>query len=394
MHCKQIETKTGKRWQCVADASPDPVTGKRRQIRRQGKSKGEARKKVEQAIAALDGDNINESLKKQITFDMVAERWKKLYENTGVKRGSVRVREKELKIMYRHFPKMPIYKITHTKYQDFINKIAPDYARTTVQGVNGTARMVFKQAIRDKLIKENPTDDVVIPRKRKTVEEIETDKIEEKYLERWELEQFLKAVRERGLDLDLERFYLLAFSGMRSGELCALKWSDIKGNDIRITKTLYNEDNNMKKYELVPPKTEGSIRTISMENEIMDLLKSHRKRQMRVKYRPDDYHNGNFVFARPNGYPYIQKTIGNRMRRLLQYTDIKKTATPHIFGHTHISMMTEAGIDLATIMERVGHEDIKTTTQIYTHVTKKMKKDASDKMKTLYENAISDIKIK
>jgi integrase len=394
VQCKQIETKTGKRWQCVADASPDPVTGKRRQIRRQGKSKGEARKKVEQAIAALDGDNINESMKKQITFDMVAERWKKLYENTGVKRGSVRVREKELKIMYRHFPKMPIYKITHTKYQDFINKIAPDYARTTVEGVNGCARMVFKQAIKDKLIKENPTDDVVIPRARKTVEEIETDKIEEKYLERHELEQFLKAVKEHGLDLDLERFYLLAFSGMRSGELCALKWSDITDNDIRITKTIYNEDNNMKKYELVPPKTEGSIRTISMENEIMDLLKSHRKRQMRVKYRPDDYHNGNFVFARPNGYPYIQKTVGNRMRRLLQYTNIKKPATPHIFRHTHISMMTEAGIDLATIMERVGHEDIKTTTQIYTHVTKKMKKDASDKMKTLYENALSDIKIK
>jgi integrase len=382
------------RWQCVADASPDPVTGKRRQIRRQAVRQADAKKKVEKAIAALDNDNVSDTMKKQVTFDMVAERWIKIYESTGVKRGSVRVREKELKIINGHFAKTPVYKISHSKYQDFINKIAPDYARTTVQGVNGTARMVFKQAIKDKLIKDNPADDVVIPRKRRTVEEIETDKIEEKYLERHELEQFLQAVREHGLDLDLERFYLLAFSGMRSGELCALKWSDIKGNDIRITKTLYNEDNNMKKYELVPPKTSGSIRTISMENEIMDLLKSHRKRQMRVEYHPEDYHNGNFVFARPNGYPYIQKTIGNRMRRLLQYTDIKKPATPHIFRHTHISMMTEAGIDLATIMERVGHEDIKTTTQIYTHVTKKMKKDASDKMKTLYENALSDIKIK
>ncbi|MDA6151479.1 hypothetical protein OSK18_28765, partial [Escherichia coli] len=70
-------------------------------------------------------------------------------------------------------------------------------------------------------------------------------------MERDELFEFLEAVKRYGLEFDLERFYLLAFSGMRSGELCALKWSDInwETNEIRITKTLYNPDNNMKKYE-------------------------------------------------------------------------------------------------------------------------------------------------
>lgn len=85
------------------------------------------------------------------------------------------------------------------------------------------------------------------------------------------------------------------------------------------------------------------------------------------------------MFSRPNGYPFIQKNIIIRMNRLFEYTNITKKATPHIFRHTHISMMTEARIDLATIMEKVGHEDIKTKTtmKIYTHVTNKMKKDAS-----------------
>ncbi|MEQ6377424.1 tyrosine-type recombinase/integrase [Bacillaceae bacterium S4-13-58] len=53
-------------------------------------------------------------------------------------------------------------------------------------------------------------------------------------------------------------------------------------------------------------------------------------------------------------------------------------------------MLTEAGVDLATIMEKVGHNDIKTTMKIYTHVTKKMKKDVSAKVRTLYENALSE----
>lgn len=85
---------------------------------------------------------------------------------------------------------------------------------------------------------------------------------------------------------------------------------------------------------------------------------------------PDEYHDGNFVFCRANGYPYVQKNINERMDRLLTYTSIKKSATPHIFRHTHISMLTEAGVDLSTIMERVGHDDAQTTLKIYTHVTK------------------------
>jgi hypothetical protein len=53
-------------------------------------------------------------------------------------------------------------------------------------------------------------------------------------------------------------------------------------NEIRITKTLYNENNNMKEYELTPPKTEGSIHTINTEDEITE---SHHKRQMKIKMK-------------------------------------------------------------------------------------------------------------
>ncbi|WP_306798708.1 tyrosine-type recombinase/integrase [Oceanobacillus saliphilus] len=115
---------------------------------------------------------------------------------------------------------------------------------------------------------------------------------------------------------------------------------------------------------------------------------------MKYRHELDEYHDANFIFCRSNGYPFIQKNIIMRMNRLLGYTKIEKHATPHIFRHSHISMMTEAGIDLATIMEKVGHEDMKTTMKIYTHVTNKMKKDASAKVRTLYENALSDINMK
>lgn len=400
MHCREIKTKTGqKRWECFGDGPPDPATGKRKLIKRRGKTQREAKKRVEQAIRLLEEDKIDEGMGKKVTFDMVAAHWLEVYKLTGVKSSTVRIREKEIKILNRYIAKSPIANITHAQYQRLLNEIAPNYVRTTVQGVNTTAGMIFRQAIKDKLIKENPQDGVVVPKKRRTVEEIESDPLEEKYLEREELEEFLKAVREHGLDYDLEWFYLLAFSGMRSGELLALKWTDINfnTNEIRITKTLYNPDNNMKKYELTPPKTEGSIRTITIEDEVMKLLKSRHRRQSKIKmkyrHEMEDYHDANFVFCRSNGYPFIQKNIINRMNRLLGYTKITKEATPHIFRHTHISMMTESGIDLATIMEKVGHEDMKTTMKIYTHVTNKMKKDASAKVRNLYENTLLDLNL-
>ncbi|RKD22588.1 integrase [Ammoniphilus oxalaticus] len=398
MFCEKITLKSGQtRWVCVADGPPDSATGRRNQIRRRGKTRREAMNKVNEVIRGFEIDGIDQRVGKNISFDSLAAEWISTYALTGVKRNTVRIREKEINILNRHIANMPISDISHSMYQRLVNELSAQYARTTVQGVNTTAGMIFKYAVRDKLVKDDPTAGVIVPRKKRTVEEIESDPIEERYLDTNELNDFLDVVLKHGLDLDIERFYLLAFTGMRSGELCALKWSDVdfEKNTIRITKTIYNESNNMREYELTPPKTEGSIRQIELEEEIMQLLKSHRRRRLKIKlsfqHELEEYHDEDFVFCRPNGYPFIQKNIGDRMRRLLAYTNIKKNATPHIFRHSHISMMAEAEIDLATIMERVGHDDPQTTLRIYTHVTKKMKEDASHKISTLYESTLKNI---
>lgn len=393
MYCKELIK--GKKWVCVADGPSDPVTGKRRQISRRGKTKKEAAKRVEDAIRKLEENGIDEKKVRKMTFDKLAAEWLKVYALTGVKKNTVRIRRKEIKILLRYIAKVNVDKISSKMYQDILIDLSKpnkkrkpvSYARNTIEGVHTTAGMIFRYAVQEKLIKESPTTYAVIPKKRKTVEEIENEDIEDKYLEINEVSEFLDVVEKYGLYLDTEWFYLLVFSGMRSGELCALKWSDLTFNKnlVRVTKTLTNETNNMKKYELTPPKTEGSVRTFDIPEYVMNLLKQHKIKQMklleagRLKYK-EDFHEANFVFCRDNGYPFAPKNILVRMERLIEKTTIKKHATPHIFRHTHISMLTAAGVDLATIMERVGHEDIKTTMKIYTHVTKKMKEDASQKI--------------
>lgn len=183
---------------------------------------------------------------------------------------------------------------------------------------------------------------------------------------------------------------------MRPGELVALKKSDLdfKNNTIRISKTLYSENNNMKEYTLDTTKT-NRIRTIDMDLSIMkmlrELVRNNDKHKMKYRTMLDDFHDEDFLFQRGNGYPYIIKNISNRMKRLLGYVDIKKNLTPHSFRHTHISMMTEAGAELSSIMERVGQADPNTTLKVYTHVTNNMKEKSVNNVSNLHSEILDKI---
>lgn len=399
VHFRKRETKAGVVWEAIAHVGHDPVTGKRKQVARRGKTKKEAKERIEKYLRSIQDYGIDENLAKKITFEKIAQEWLKSYEMEGKKKNSIRIRKREIKTLNGYMAKKPIGMISHNFYQSVIYELSKKLERTTVQGINTCAGMIFRFAKKNNLLRDSPNADVVIPKKRKSVDEVRYDKVADKYLEHEELQEFFDVLLKHGLKHDKERFYVLAFSGMRSGELCALKKQDLdfKENTIDINKTIYNEKNNMKEYELTPPKTEGSIRVVTMDKPIMEMLKrvvrSNDEHKMQYRTILDDYHDEDFLFSRPNGYPFAQKNLLVRMNRLMDKTNIKKHATPHIFRHTHISMLAEAGVDLPTIMQRVGHEDIDTTMQIYTHVTNKMKKDATTKIENLYGNILEKAEI-
>ncbi|AZN43392.1 tyrosine-type recombinase/integrase [Paenibacillus albus] len=387
--------KQGYKWVCIKDGPPDPVTGKRNQIERRGDTKKEAEARVDAALASLKNDGINQKKIKSLHFEQVAEEWIEAYSRGPVKKSTVRSRKNSIDIINKFIASVNIDKITHRTHQNILNELFDKgYSRSHIESAHVTANLIYKYAILVKYRKDNPATGATIPVKSVTVEEIENNPIEEKYLEKNELTELLNAVVQHGLPDDKEMFYLMAFSGMRSGEMIALKDTDFNfdTNEMRVTKTLYNPDNNAKKYELTPPKTKGSIRTIDLDPTIIDLVKEHIKRQKKIRmsvmhFNPE-YHDEKFLFCNEDGYPIIQKTVNRRLERLITKTSIKKKATSHIFRHTHISMLAEAGVDLPTIMKRVGHDDPKTTLQIYTHVTDKMKKDAGEKVNIHFKDIL------
>lgn len=403
MFCERITLKSGKvSWRCIADGPRNPVTGKRRQIERRGKTRREARQRVEDVLRSLEEDGIDERLSKSITFEQVAKKWLDVYAISGVKPGSIRIREKEVNILCKYFAKVPIIDVTHNMYQNALKKLNEDgnngkpYAENTIKGVNTCANMIFNHAIKNKLIKDNPREGAVVPKNPISIEDLKNNSIEEKFFNSDELELFLDAVLKYGSELDKERFFTLAFTGMRPGELIALKKTDLDfvKNTISIYKTVYNPDNNMREYELVPTKT-NVARTINVDKRIMNMLKKliHKNDIHKMKYQTtiEDFHDGNFVFQRKNGYPFITKNIADRMEKIMGFIKVEKKLTPHSLRHTYISLATEAGVDLPTIMKTVGHEDPNTTLKIYTHVTEKMEAKAAKKVDSTHSHLLKKV---
>lgn len=377
--------KRGKTWTYRVDIGRDPITNKRRQISKGGfKTKKDCQVALAKILAEYhEGTYINES---EITLKQCVEKWLKFYESTGkVKVSTVRVRKHETNNLLDYFKDVKLKDITPAMYQDFLLDLNNNFSENTLKGIHGTARMVFKKAIDWKYIKSDPTESAIVPSKQKTVEDLENEVEIPKYYERDELIKFLETAKEDANFQTYPMFLLLAYTGMRVGELCALKWKDIdfETNEVRIYKTYYNPTNHGTKYTLLPPKTKGSIRTILVDEIVIKELKKLKAKQSELMLKIPSWHSKDdpFVFTKilkNPGYPETIKQIDLKMRQLVKRAGLEEL-TPHGLRHTHTTLLAQAGVSLEEIMERLGHKDDKTTRNIYLHITKDMKKEASHK---------------
>ena len=382
--------KRGSTWTYQIDVGTNPATGKRQQKKKGGfKTKKEA-----QAAAAELQKDLNDGTyfeERDVLFRLFAIEWLNGYRET-VKESTVRIREHEISKLNTYFKELKLNNISKRTYQNALLDMKKNgYSESTISGVHGTARMIFKKAVEFDMLKIDPTQYAKVPKTQLTVEEIENKDAIPKYMEKKELALFLKTTQEKGLAGDYEMFLTLAYSGMRIGELCALKNTDIntEENTISITKTYYNPNNSVKKYILLPPKTKSSIRTIEVDNMVMKSLEKliSKGKEIKMKHR-QTYHDKNFIFTsdRYYGYPIYLKFIGIRMARILKLAGLNEELTPHSLRHTHTALLAEAGANLEAIMERLGHSDDEVTKRVYLHITKTVKKETSQKFAELMKS--------
>ncbi|MBP2656246.1 MAG: hypothetical protein H6Q73_3815 [Firmicutes bacterium] len=376
--------KRGKKWYYSIDIGVD-ADGKRLK-----QSRGGFLKRQDAVDAAsqvqLDVSNGTFVKEKDITFKDFSEEWIKAY-STGVKKSTVVVRRIALKVLLKYFNKIKMKDITKLKYQAVLSELNTGYAKNTVSGIHVTAKMIFKKAVEMETIKNNPTTNVTPPKRIETLEDVENNTDLPRYLEKNDLITFLESC----IGVDYTVFLVLAYTGIRVGELCGLKWSDIdfSENTIKISRTYYNEHHKIKDYDLQLPKTKASRRTIIVSKKVIAELEKHKVRQNIVKLKKRHlWLDENFVFTTKlyPGFPLYPVFVRFRMKKILERVKLNTSLSPHSLRHTHTSLLAEAGVGLEEIMERLGHISDKTTREVYLHVTNKMKKEAVQKFDTLMDN--------
>ncbi|KGN00756.1 integrase [Clostridium novyi A str. 4570] len=187
-------------------------------------------------------------------------------------------------------------------------------------------------------------------------------------------------------------FILALGTGLRLGELLGLKWSDIDfdNNTLSVSRaikrtTIINKQGERKSQIIEQlPKTKTSIRTVPIPTNIMEKLKESKQKHSVIKKENEDlYNNTDYIFSDKLGNPLDPKRIPRNFKSVLKKAGLKDIKF-HSLRHTYATRLFEAGVPIKTVQTLMGHSDITTTMNIYTHVMPEEKNKAAEKINVLF----------
>ena len=171
--------------------------------------------------------------------------------------------------------------------------------------------------------------------------------------------------------------YISLYTGLRIGEICALKWGDIDldAGILRVSRTLERVYVLEPKHShcimlMGPPKTPDSIREIPLAEELAALLRS-------IHFEKKE--PGNFVLS-DSAVPIEPRSYRNFFARLLDSLDIPRIRF-HALRHSFATRCIETGADYKTVSSLLGHSDVRTTLNLYVHPGLAQKKAAVNNLR-------------
>lgn len=161
---------------------------------------------------------------------------------------------------------------------------------------------------------------------------------------------------------------LSLYTGLRIGEVCALKWEDFSGSTIHVGKTMQRLKGNSGKTEIMilPPKTSSSDRIIPLPEVLLPIIEKYRK-------------SSSYVLSQPNGKWVEPRLMQNRFAECVKACRLEGVHF-HTLRHTFATRCIESGMDVKTLSEILGHSDVKTTLNRYVHSSFELKKRSIDKL--------------
>lgn len=258
------------------------------------------------------------------------------------------------------------YQLTESEVQDFaLQKLKEGLNQKTVKDILIVLKMIQKFGVKHKML---PFAEWIIkfPTEQKK-NELEVLNISNQR----KLMQYIKnnfTFRNLGI-------YICLSTGLRIGEICALKWSDINlsTETICVNRTIeriyiINEDKRHTELIISTPKTQNSIREIPMSHELLKIVRSLKKVM-----------NENYFILTNEAKPTEPRTYRNYYKQLLKNLDIPYLKF-HGLRHSFATRCIESQCDYKTVSVILGHANISTTLNLYVHPNMEQKKKCINKM--------------
>lgn len=349
-------------WYYVVDLGVDPLTGKRRQLRKRGfRLKEEAQKKLTEVLAELHEtgryvrpttDTVGEYLTSWLDSQVERVRPATVYTYRKIIAGRIvpGIGHVELSAL-----DAATIEAWYTSLRRSGGRGGRPLSAKTVACVAGVLHKALSDAVRLRLLRYNPATDARLPKRERPVAAAWTAD---------EASAFLAAVSD-------ERLYpmwrLVLATGLRRGELLGLRWQDVDfdAGRLEVVETRTVADGEV----IGPPKTAAGARVLGLDAETVTVLRAWRKRLAEERLALGaGWTDSGRVFVDELGRPPHPETVTAWWSTAVKRAGVRRIRL-HDARHTAATLALRAGVPAKVVTQRLGHSNVSTTLSIYQHVT-------------------------
>lgn len=378
-----VQPRGGDRWELTAERPRDPVTRKRN---RRSKTihcanRKEAEKALRDFLSEIEGGMYVAT--DRTTVSQWMKTWMEVY---AIPNDSPTTISRYWEMIHRYIDttigKMALQDLNAINIQAWVNSLKTSpvsgkpLSATTIRKTYNVLKPALEKAVLAGIIAKSPCVGITLPKGEKKAAVI---------YDQEQIKQLRAAAKGTDMELVIDMELCL---GLRRGELLGLQWGDVDWENSKLsvirTRVLVNTTTVIKE-----PKTPTSIRTLDLPEPLLQKLRQYKAecaaRQLRMGKR---YTTTDFIFVHPDGRPVYPEYMTQKFTKIQN-----KAGLPHCrfhdLRHLCASIMLMQGVNVKAAQEILGHKDVHTTLNIYSHVMPSSLKEASDKIGSFVYDAMA-----